>query len=77
MAPVGLQPAATPNGGSSGSQTTRGAHHTKGGGRKKNHGITVFSYPPPEKKYPTPVSKKVSQPQFFSDEHHWLLFHIV
>ena len=39
-------------------------------GRKKIRGITVFSYPSPlggvrpEKKYPTPMCKKVSQPQF-------------
>ena len=53
----------------------------RGGGGEKNHSITIFSYPPPlggvqpEKKYPTPMCKRVSQPQFFSKEHHWLLFH--
>ena len=55
----------------------------RGGAQKKIRGITFFSYPPPlggvqpEKKYPTPMCKKVSQPHFFSKEHHWLLFHIV
>ena len=59
------------------------SHTAKGGGAQKKRGITVFSYPPPlggvrpEKKYPTPMCKKVSQPQFFSKEHHRLLFHIV
>ena len=47
-----------------------------GGGAKKIRGITVFSYPPPlggvrpGKKYPPPMCKKVSQPQFFSKERH-------
>ena len=46
------------------------------GGAKKIRGITVFLYSPPlggvrpEKKYPTPICKKVSQPQFFPKEHH-------
>ena len=45
-----------------------------GGAQKKICGITVFSYPSPlggvrpEKKYPTPMCKEVSQPQFFSTE---------
>ena len=54
-----------------------------GGGARKIRGITVFFVPLPprggtaRKKYPTPMCKKVSQPQFFSKEHHQLLFHIV
>ena len=49
---------------------------TQGGGAKKIRGITAFSYPSPlggvrpEKKNTTPMCKKVSQPQFFSKEHH-------
>ena len=48
-----------------------GGSGTQGGGAKKIRGITVFSYPSPlggvrpEKKYPTPMCKKVSQPHFF------------
>ena len=62
---------------------SRNTSSGRGGGAKKIRGITVFSYPSPlggvrpEKKYPTPMCKKVSQPQFFSKEHHQLLFHIV
>ena len=47
-----------------------------GGGQKKFTVSPFFRTPPPlggvrpEKKYPTPMCKKVSQPQFFSKEHH-------
>ena len=47
-----------------------------GGGAKKFAVSPFFRTPPPlggvrpEKKYPTPMCKNVSQPQFFSKEHH-------
>ena len=50
---------------------------TQGEGAQKNRGYhRVFYYPPPsggtrpEKDYPPPLRKKVSQPQFFSKERH-------